>query len=126
MRAKPRRIEAQEQESLVEWFRLQYPELVLFAIPNGLIRNAIQGALNVRQGLVKGMPDLMLAKPVPPYGGLFIELKRPSYYMVSQGKVSIEQRDMINRLNQAGYLAVVCYGWVEGQKVIQDYLSGCL
>lgn len=126
MRAKPRRIEAQEQEALVEWFRLQYPDDILFAIPNGLIRNAIQGALNLRQGLVKGMPDLMLAKPVKPYGGLFIELKRPSYWMVTKGKASIEQLDMVKRLNDAGYLAVICYGWIDAQKVILDYLGGNL
>lgn len=126
MRAKPRRIEAQEQEALVEWFKLQYPDLILFAIPNGLVRNPIQGALNARQGLVKGMPDLMLAKPVAPYAGLFLELKRPSYYMVTQGKVSIEQANMVKRLNDAGYLAVICYGWCDAKKIIMDYLAGTL
>lgn len=123
MRKPQSRIEAQEQEALVEWFKLAHPEHILFAIPNGLVRNVYQAASNVRGGLVKGMPDLMLAVPRKPYGGLFIELKRPSYWGVTAGVLSIEQKDMINRLNNAGYLAMACWGWIEAQRAIEEYLA---
>lgn len=123
MRKPQSRIEAQEQEALVEWFKLAYPNDILFAIPNGLVRNGYQAASNVRGGLVPGMPDLMLAVPRKPYGGLFIELKRPSYWGVTPGILSTVQKDIIKQLNDAGYLAIACWGWIEAQKAIEEYLS---
>ena len=122
-RKAPRQIERAEQEALVEWFKLAHPEHILFAIPNGLVRNVSQAASSVRGGLVKGMPDLMLAVGNKTYHGLFIELKRPSYWGVTAGTLSIEQKDMIKRLNDAGYLAIACWGWIEAQKAIIDYMG---
>lgn len=117
------RIEAQEQEALVEWFKLAHPEHILFAIPNGLVRNVYQAASNVRGGLVKGMPDLMLAVGNKTYHGLFVEMKRPAYWGITAGKPSIEQLDIIRRLNSCGYSAIMAYGWIDAKNQIEAYLE---
>jgi hypothetical protein len=114
--------EAHEQRTLVQWATLaavEEPRLrLLMMIPNGAARPGTRGAL-VAQGLRSGVPDLFLATPVPPYGGLWLELKRRS-----GGRVTPEQREWIARLRAAGYRAEVCRGWEEARHCILDYLAG--
>ncbi len=59
--------EASEQIKLMEWCKWQehkYPELqLLYHIPNGGSRNAIEAKNLKRQGVKPGVPDLCL--PVP-------------------------------------------------------------
>jgi hypothetical protein len=110
-----------EQVAIFEWAKLnmvKYPQLEnLFAIPNGGQREHRTGTMLKREGVRAGVPDMMLAYPCGNYHGLFIELKRRD-----GGKVSPTQADWINRLNKAGYLAIVAYGAKEAVKVIVDYL----
>ena len=65
------------QSQCVRWFRLQYPDTVIFAIPNGGQRSAITGALLKKTGTLAGVADLFLMTPTPEhyYHGLFIEMK---------------------------------------------------
>ena len=113
--------EAQEQVALFQWARLhekRYPELkLLWHIPNGGSRNAIEAKHLKAQGVKPGVPDIFLAARRGGLGGLFIELKRQK-----KGTVSPAQRDMIEALRDAGYMAVVCRGFEEAQKAIRDYL----
>ncbi len=115
--------ERADQEALVEWFKMRYPELILAAIPNGLARpnSAAQG---IKGGLKPGMPDLMLCHPSHGYAALFIELKRRAVFDIKQGVLSREQEDVLRYLNDHGYLAIVCYGWSEAAEAIERYLNG--
>ena len=122
-RKSSRQIEKQEQDALVEWFRMAYPDCLLFAIPNQLVRGPYQGASMVRGGLVVGMPDLMLAVGNKTYHGLFVEMKRPARWDCKAGELSVAQQDILRRLNDAGYLALVCYGFDDAQRAIVDYMS---
>lgn len=122
MRRAPIQAERLEQEALVQWFALKYPGLILFAIPNGLARSS-SAACSVRGGLVAGMPDLMLCVANKEHHGLFIELKRPKSFDRPAGKANTKQLDMILRLNQAGYMAVIAWGWMEASNIIDQYLS---
>lgn len=61
---------------------------------------------------------MMMPCPNREYHGLFIELKRRD-----GGKVSMQQKYYIARLNDNGYLAVVCYGAKEAIKIIEEYLE---
>ena len=127
-RKKPiRRVEDGEQIALVSWFALQYPGFVLFAIPNGLVRNRNQAIFMHRMGLVSGMPDLFLCRPVGEYAGLFIELKRPAFIThegkMDKGKLTVAQADMLLHLTQVGYQALVCYGFEEAKRAIIDYMG---
>lgn len=113
--------EHQEQSLLMKWAELQsktIPDLgMLFAIPNGGARTAVTGAMLKREGVKKGIPDLLLACPRRACGGLFIEMKKKG------GKVSQEQREWLAKFIMQGYQAEVCYSAEEAKEVILSYLS---
>lgn len=109
-----------EQVTLVQWFNLSYPALKgrLFAVPNGEHRHVAVAARLKREGVVPGVPDLMLPVPSDGYHGLFIELKR-----AKGGRVSPEQKDWLAFLSEQGYRAEVCKGAAEAIAVIDSYLG---
>jgi hypothetical protein len=53
------------------------------------------------------------------YHSLFIELKAKT----KTARVSETQKIWINRLNDAGFKACVCYGFLEAKQTIEDYLN---
>lgn len=116
-------IEKQEQELLVRWFKLQYPSLLMFAIPNGGSRHIVEAKSLVLSGVTSGVPDLMLAKGVNGLNGLFIELKRPKVKGKPNPVVSKQQKEVIVHLIEAGYAAEVCYGFEQAKEVIVNYLN---
>ena len=107
-----------EQAALIAWYDRAYGNKALFAIPNGGHRHAAIGLKMKLEGVRPGVPDLMLAKPLGSYHGLFIEMKR-----AKGGRVSPEQKDWLEYLNNAGYKAVVCKGFLEAKEAIKCYLS---
>jgi len=109
--------EAKEQENLVYYLRLK--KIPHFAIPNGGSRNKIEAVNLKRQGVNPGVPDMMIPVPNKNYAGLFIEMKRKK-----GGVVSKYQKEWISRLNSLGYKAVVCKGFEEAKKVIEEYMDG--
>ena len=71
--------EAQHQANVVNWSILhthEHPELaLLFHIPNGGTRDAIEGRHLKQQGVKRGVPDLCLPVARGGYHSLYIELK---------------------------------------------------
>ncbi len=114
--------EHDEQVTLIEWFDLEYRYRPyakrLASTPNGGNRNIITATMLKREGCRKGYPDLNLMVPTLRYHGLFIELKK-----VGGLKPSAQQQEWIEYLNSQGYLAVVCYGFNEAKKIIEEYLK---
>jgi hypothetical protein len=110
-----------EQEALISKCEVHYaehPELrLLFAIPNGGLRDKRTAAKLKAEGVRAGVPDLFLPYPASGYHGLFIEMKRPD------GRTSIEQDAWIQVLNLNGYLAVVCKGQDEAWNCLMGYLG---
>lgn len=113
-RRKPREIEHKEQVAWFKWFRLQYPNVLAYAIPNGGHRHpAVAGKLKA-EGVTAGVPDIFIADGRP---GMFIEMKS------KEGRVSPEQRDIQTRLLDSGYCVAVCYGWDEARLAAIEYLD---
>lgn len=114
--------EADEQKALFRWkeyAKATIPELgMMFHVPNGGYRNPREARNLSEEGVVPGVPDILLPVPRGGYHGLFIELKR-----VKGGRVSEEQRAWLDRLNGLGYLARVCRGWLDARNVILKYLK---
>lgn len=112
--------EAQEQQTLFAWAALsvgKYPELaLLYHIPNGGSRNKIEAANLKRQGVKAGVPDICLPVARGGYHGLYIELK------AGRNKTTEKQQEWLTALERQGYQAVVCYGWEEAKKAIEEYL----
>lgn len=114
--------EAQEQTTLFKWAALmarKWPELrLLHHIPNGGSRNAIEAARLKAQGVKPGVPDIFLPCAKKGFYGLYIELKRQK-----GGRVSEEQKSMIDALRDEGYKVAVCKGWEEAKNVITEYMN---
>lgn len=111
--------EHQEQKALIQWFRMQYPRYrkFLWAIPNGGARH-IRTAITLKEeGVLAGVCDLFLMIPKAGYHGMFIEMKAKG------GRVSESQQAFIGAATLMGYPSVVCYGFEEAKKAIENYLQ---
>ena len=121
-----RNSEHNEQAALMQWWQLAslrfgIPEPLLFAIPNGGLRNRITGAKMKAEGVRAGVPDLFLAVASMGYNGLFIELKQEH-----AGRTSSAQDAMLSLLEAQGYRTAVCHGWHNAAFTIKAYLSAAL
>lgn len=112
-------LEKDEQIRLCVWLRKK--NVLFYAIPNGGSRNYLEAVSLKKAGLLKGVPDLCIPMASAGKHSLYIELKRAT----KTSRVSPEQKEVIESLNQHGNLAVVCYGFDQAKKVIEDYLLGC-
>ena len=95
-----------------------------FAIPNGahLFGTAGQRSAQMaglrKQGLRVGLPDVMIAIPVEPFHGLFIEMKRDK-----SSKIADNQREWQDRLRKQGYRAEIAAGYDAAVIIICQYLG---
>jgi hypothetical protein len=105
--------EASHQEGFINWFRLKFPDVLIFHIPNGEQRALSVGVRLKKQGVVAGIPDLFI-----PSLKIFIELKRKD-----GGAVSKEQEKIIAYLQRVGYTVWVCHGAEEASIKILDFLQ---
>jgi hypothetical protein len=97
-----------EQVTFVAEFERTYPDVVIFAIPNGGLRNPVVAQKLKREGVKKGVPDLF----IPPWR-TWVEMKR-----IKGGRLSAEQKDWRDYLESCGYTVLVCNGW-------QDAMQQC-
>jgi len=98
------------QVRLVSWFRRQYPDTRIFAIPNGGHRGASQGAALKAEGVQAGVPDLCV-----PEWLLWVEMKREA-----GGIVSPVQRDWIQYLESIGHRVIVGRGFEDAKRQIES------
>jgi hypothetical protein len=133
---------------LVEFINKNYPDIIYTHIPAEGKKSSYECYKHSIMGTKKGICDFIFLKPkykfkligekkqkVLVYCGLAIELKVPSHNRVvlkgkdagkivkSVGKLSTEQKEVIEQLNKEKYLAVCCFGFDEAKKVIIDYLK---
>lgn len=113
--------EHQIQVNLMKWCELMrhtYPELsLMFAIPNGGLRNKIVASKLKAEGARAGVPDLFLPSPKGEYHGLFIEMKS------LKGVTRPNQREWLAKLGKQGYACVVCKGYDAAVEAIEEYLK---
>jgi hypothetical protein len=125
---KGRHRESKLQKECVNWFRDKFQDKILFAIPNGGRRGLIEAKIMKGEGVLAGVPDLLLAEPreiefgktmiaSPAYHGLFIEMK------TDKGKLSPAQKVMHARLTAAGYKVEIARSRSEFEQIIRDYLT---
>lgn len=100
-----------EQTAFVQWFRMQYPRVLIFAIPNGGKRGIREAKRLKDEGVTAGIPDLHI-----PQWKVWIEMKRQE-----GGRVSKEQKDMIEHLTTIGHTVFVCEGAVDAIRKIIDF-----
>lgn len=119
--------EDDHQAALFDWAEKslgRYPELIgLMHVPNGGKRDALEAARFKKQGVRPGYPDLVLDVARGSFHGLRIELKATREDLGRKPQVSAEQRKWLQRLELAGYRAVVCEGWEAARDEIVAYLA---
>lgn len=113
--------ESEEQCLLFEWAELSLaksPELaLLFHDPNVISKSKFQAVKFKREGLIAGVPDLCLPVARQGYHGLYMEMKRTAGSCLSDA-----QKWWLENLQKQGNKAVVCKGFEEAARVIEDYL----
>ena len=97
---KPRHIEESIQVACVKWFRLQYPNLVIFAVPNGGSRNLYEAKNMKESGTLAGVANLVIVGN----GGkvLFVEM--------NAGKNKQEDSQVLfqNKVEKLGHKYIIC------------------
>ena len=98
-----------EQVSLVNWCRARWPDLLIYAIPNGGFRMPQTRKHLKEEGVQPGIPDLHI-----PELNLYIEMKR-----TKGGSLSKVQKHIIAHLITIGCQVEVCLGFEEAKEVLQ-------
>lgn len=134
-------LEADEQRALVGWSQLISVEGgrlrdYLVMLPNEQLVSQLGGKLNQvkyivrmkQKGFITGASDLLLAYPVKPFKGLFIEMKRqrPAFRgpAAVNRAISPAQQAFGDRMASVGYGFVTPFGWEEARILIERYLAG--
>ena len=113
-RRKPRRVESDIQRACVTWFRSTYPELLLFAVPNGGSRNSLEAANLKREGAMAGVSDLIA---VGNGKVLFVEMKS------EKGRQTEYQKEFEKRVTALGHTYVVCRSLAEFAAQVSRWLK---
>lgn len=113
--------EGQEQAALMRELELCYPVVfdLIYHVPNGGHRMKAVAAKLKAQGVKAGIPDLVLSMARGGYFGLYIEFKATP---PNDAAVSVSQQERLRKLNDQGYLAIVCRGHFDAMEQIRDYL----
>lgn len=113
--------EAEHQEALVEWARLQ-PWFDRFAHwPNERIDKA-EARVLYRRGVKPGPLDNWLFLPMGTHVGAVSELKRPG---APPSATSKEQQAWVGYLEECKFCVGVHYGVDEALNFFQAYVDGC-
>jgi hypothetical protein len=107
--------EHQEQKLVVNWFRLQYPQYMIFSIPNGGTRNTIEAKKLKDEGLKAGIPDMIICTPDKT---IFVEMKKQK-----GGTLSAKQKEIHAKLNDLGYEVIVGYGFKDAKYKIDEAIK---
>lgn len=121
VRAKRVDREGLEQAALIAELRIRMPEVadLIYHVPNGGHRLKKVAADLKGQGVAAGVPDLVLTMARGGYFGLYIEFKATP---PNAAPVSDSQHKWIRKLNDQGYLAIVCRGHFDAMEQIRAYL----
>lgn len=113
--------EHREAVALMEWCRLheaRYPELrLIYAIPNGGIRQRGMAGKMKAEGVKRGVPDYHLPVARGPFHSLYIELKARG------GRLTPEQKEWAQALADQGNKWVCAAGWTSAVYFIEEYLE---
>jgi hypothetical protein len=132
--------EDKEHVRLVEYINKTYPHIVYFHIPNEGKKTAFERYKHSIMGALEGAPDFMFLVPKVVEGhvihhGLLIELKAPEHKRVvlkgknagkivkAVGKLSESQKIVLEKVNNAKYLGICCFGYDEAVLELKKYME---
>lgn len=104
--------EYEVQKTFVSWFKLTYPDYIIFSVVNEGIRH--NGNKLVDSGLLKGITDLVI---VTDKQVVFLEMKKIG------GKLSAEQVKVHKKLELLGYKVITGFGFFDAKNKIEEVLN---
>ena len=107
--------ESQLQQMCVRYFRYVYPQYLIYAVPNGGFRNAIEAKRLKAEGVLAGVADLTVLLPQGKI--LYIEMK------VKGNKQTDNQKEFQQKAEALGYKYYVCYSFEEFKAIIEKELT---
>lgn len=99
----------------VQWFCLQYPRRLIYAVPNAARRSAPQAARLKAEGMLAGVPDLVIPEPNGRYHGLYVEMKTPT------GTLTVEQKRIGDELRRRGYRVEIARSVTQFMEIVEGY-----
>jgi len=108
--------EHEEQVGFINWFRENYPELIIFAVPNGGMRHPRVAEKLKAEGVMAGVPDLCVL--LPDAKVVWVEMKR-----VKGSRLSSDQKEFIQKAHDYGHTVLVCKGATDASMQIIDYFN---
>lgn len=122
--AGPKKRNAHEEDDIqAEFFRIaplfvpNVPEKLLYAVPNGGRRDKLEAVRLKRQGVKRGVADVILQVPRNGYGCLCMEFKTGS------GDQSAEQKEFQKQAESVGNKYVIVRSAMQAIEVIKEYLK---
>jgi len=118
--------ESAHQKAVVQFFRMQWPNEVIFAVPNGswLAGDSVQRAKQMKrmkaEGLEPGILDLVVPVPALHWHGLFIEMKDLGKTASSLSK---NQKKMMYYLSEQGYRVEWSAGSDKAISILKEYMD---
>ncbi len=75
-------------------------------------------------GLRPGVSDLLIYWPCNGYHGLWLEVKRNKKYSKSEMSTDtwVAQKEFLECVKSVGYAGKICYGFLGGKRIIEEYL----
>ena len=103
------------QTACVRWFRYQYPNLIIYAVPNGGSRNVREAQRLKAEGVLAGVADLVVL--LPQGKSLYIEMK------VKGNRQTDNQKEFQKKAIELIHTNSVCYTFEEFQQVIENQIQ---
>lgn len=104
--------EHEEQVGFINWFRREFPGVLVFAIPNGGKRSVVTARKLKMEGVIAGIPDMFI-----PAWDLWVEMKR-----VRGGRVSPEQAEIHAYLRSIGDTVIVGKGAEDASRQVRKFI----
>ena len=101
-----------EQVCFVNWWELNYPDVLIYAIPNGGKRHPATAKKLKLEGVRSGIPDLHI-----PELKLWVEMKR-----TKGGVVSPNQKTVIAHLESIGQTVLIGKGFYDAVEKVQEFM----
>lgn len=105
--------EEREQMLVIQWFKRNHPDVLIFHIPNGGYRRPSEAARLKAMGVVPGVPDLFI-----PEWNLFIEMKKEK-----GGILSNVQKCVIKHLQCVNYSVILAHGHKQAIEQVTNFLK---
>ena len=110
-------VEHLEQTKFIQRVRHTRKDILCFAVPNGGYRKRKEAIRLKAEGVLAGVPDIMVAQPTEDHCGLFLEFK------TEKGRASDKQKVVMAKLQKAGYKAIIVRSADEAWEALLKYLK---